>query len=103
MADNKSIKIGRLITDKNNTRQMVLYYYVNDGQITPDQIDLRKKVVLKRLQFKRTSAAFIRILMPIYHNMENTQIILDEFLRTTLPAVIEYTDTKYASREVVLE
>lgn len=92
--NSQDYQIGRLLVERNNQRLLVLYYFNNDGYITPSQTKLRTKILLKRLRFKRTSAAFVRLMMPINKSQEHTRAVLEEFLRATFPAVMEYTDTK---------
>ena len=91
---NRGIRIGRLVTEKLRLNQLVFYYYINDGYITPNQTDLRKKIIIKRMKMQRTSAAFIRVMMPIIKDRKDTAKTLEEFVKTSLPLVIEYTDTK---------
>ena len=65
--------IGKLLVEWNKVRLLVLYYFVNDSYITPNQAKLRTRILLKKLQFKRTSAAFVRLMMPIIKNQEYIQ------------------------------
>jgi EpsI family protein len=85
--------IGKLLVEKSNVRSLVLYYFINDSYITPSQTKLRARILLKRLQFKRTSAAFVRLMMPIIKNQEYTREVLEKYLRAIFSFVIEYTDT----------
>lgn len=91
---NRDFTIGKLLANRLSAQHMVLYYYISDGFLTANQIELRKHIVFKRLKFKRTSAAFIRIMMPIIKDKAETLKTLEDFVRLTLPFVIEYTDTK---------
>ena len=86
--------IGKLLVERNKVRLLVLYYFINDSYITPNQVKLRKRILLKRLQFKRTSAAFVRLMMPIIKNQEYTRKALERYLRDIFPIVMEYTDTE---------
>jgi len=86
--------IGKLLVERNKVRLLVLYYFINDSYITPNQVKLRKRILLKRLQFKRTSAAFVRLMMPIIKNQEYTRKVLERYLRDIFPIVMEYTDTE---------
>ena len=90
----QSYEIGRIVAVKNGMRLLVLYFFANDGYITASQSQVRAQVLLKRLQFKRTSAAFVRVMSAITKNEEHASALLKEFLITTLPLVIEYTDTQ---------
>jgi len=86
-------QIGKLLVERNGQRSLVLYYFVNDGYVTPSQTELRIRVLLKRLRFKRTSAAFVRLMMPITKSREITRGILETYLKQTLPIIKEYTAT----------
>ena len=91
---NHDFTIGKLLANKLSVQSLVLYYYISDGYLTADQIEIRKHVAFKRLKLKRTSAAFIRIMMPIIKDRTETLKTLEDFVKTTLPVIIEYTDTK---------
>ena len=86
-------QIGELVVERNNKRSLVLYYFINDGYVTPSQTKLRTKILLKRLTFKRTSAAFVRLMMPITKSREYTKGVLEVYLKKTLPIITEYTAT----------
>lgn len=85
--------MGKLLTNKLSIQHMVLYYYISDDFLTANQIELRKHIILKRIKFKRTSAAFIRIMMPIIKDRTETLKTMEDFVKNSLPFVIEYTDT----------
>jgi EpsI family protein len=99
MDDGNVYKISKLVTDKYNKRTIVLYYYLTDGAVAESQTQVRKKVILKRLQFKRTSAAFIRIMMTVNDNEDQTLDTLERFFKLTLPASIEYTNTPLSAKD----
>lgn len=92
--DRGLIKIGRLITDQYESQTIVLYYYISDGFITADQKEVRMHVLKTRLQFKRTSAAFVRIMSPLKGSKKRTIQKMELFLKDTLPTIIDYTKTK---------
>ena len=89
----QDLRIGRIIAERDNTNLLVLYYFVNDGYITPSQVGLRASVLMKRLRFQRTSAAFIRIMAPIKKEQGDTLKVLEQFLRTSLLEVNRHTNT----------
>ena len=96
---NKQIyRIGRIIADRYTHKNIVLYYYVSDGYISGNQIEIRKHVMMKRLSFKRASAAFVRIMMPVENKLEVTNAILEDFFLKTLDDVVKYTDTNIAMK-----
>ncbi len=85
--------IIELIVDFNGMKQLVLYYFDVDGEITTSQYAIRWVVLARRLKFKRTSAAFIRLMTPIESGSNETDAInkLISFLnafQTELPSYI---------------
>jgi len=86
-------QIGRLLVERNSRRSLVLYYFITDGYVTPSQTELRTKILLKRMHFKRTSAGFVRLMMQITKSQEYTKGVLEKYLKLTLPIIKEYTDT----------
>jgi len=93
LANNKTYKIGRLRTVKQNADRTVLYYYISDGYITGSQVKLRKHILKRSLQLKRISAAFVRIMKTIKLDEETDNKVIEEFFKDTLPVVIEFTKT----------
>lgn len=91
----QNINVGRIVTEKFLSQYLVLYYYINDGYITGNQIDLRRNVIKKRLMFQRTSAAFVRIMMPVTGSQENSEQLIEDFLELTLPLVDKYTASDF--------
>jgi len=96
---NQIYKIGRIITDRNISNYLVLYYYICDGYISGDQVEIRKHVMMKRLSSKRTSAAFIRIMMSVENELEDANAILEDFFIKTIDPVTKYTNTKHIIEE----
>ncbi len=89
----KEYKIGKFITNLGGARSLVLYFFDVDGYITTSQVDIRLRVLLKRLAFKRTSASFVRIMAPIKTDEAHTMKICLDFLRDIFPFVPQYTYT----------
>lgn len=89
----KDYVIGKLRVGMNNNDQLVLYFFDVDGFITTSQSDIRFKVLMKRMQFKRASASFIRIMAPIETNEQDTMKAELEFLKNIYPLLPEYTHT----------
>ena len=100
MPNSQEESIGRLLVEKGGQKSLVLYYFINDGYITPDQTKLRAMIMLRRLQFKRTSAGFIRLMTPVVSSEEHAAAVLGEFLEETLGLVTDYTSTQSAKERV---
>lgn len=98
-SENNVYRISKLITEKYNNRTVVLYYYLVDGSLFSNPIQVRKQVMFNRLKLKRASAAFIRIMMPVKDDVYQAVDILEEFFKQTLPVSIEYTKTPSLNRK----
>jgi EpsI family protein len=91
--------IGRIIAESGGTRLLVLYYFITDGYVTPNQTDLRKRILLRRIgNLKRTSAAFVRLMIPIAQSEQRARDVLLDFMRTVFPYTLEFTDTATIKR-----
>jgi EpsI family protein len=90
----KDYVIGKLKVEFNNNHQLVLYFFDVDGFITTSQSQIRLRVLMNRMQFKRTSAAFIRIMAPILISEEETMRAELDFLKVIYPLLPEYTYTE---------
>jgi EpsI family protein len=87
------IKIARLIVDDGRDKKNVYYFYFNDGFVTYNQTILRLKVFLKRIRLQRTSAAFIRIIVPFNSDKKYAENEVKKFLINFYPKFIEYLKT----------
>ncbi len=90
----KEYEIGKLISDINGNRSMVLYYYAQDGYITISQSELRLRAFLKRLKYQRASTSFIRLMAPISISEKDTLDSLVSFLELIHPILPHYTNVK---------
>lgn len=83
--------VGKLIVENNGAKQLVIYFFDEDGYITVSQSALRMRVLLRRLQFKRSSASFIRIMAPIVGGEEETMDMVKKFINDSYPLIPRYT------------
>jgi EpsI family protein len=95
----REYEVNRLMVESNHMRQMVLYFYDEDGYITTSQSALRWRVLLKRLQFKRSSVSFIRLMAPIPVSEKETLDAMQVFLSAVYPFIPEYTYIDRISRK----
>jgi len=93
--DNIKYTLGELYVEKGNKKQLVYYYYINEGNVTPNQISLRKNIIKQKLMLKRTSAAFVRIMTSINVSEEEAGKRLSNFFKITIRKVNKYTATRY--------
>jgi hypothetical protein len=72
---------------------LLLYFFDVDGYITTRQSMIRISALKRRLQFKRASATFIRLMAPILNDQEEALQTLLSFLDVMYPILPEYTYT----------
>jgi EpsI family protein len=96
--DSKEYRLGRILAERSGTRFLVYYFFSSDGYVTPDIADLRKRVLLRRIGFNRTSAGFVRFMIPIRDNEARTKALLLDFMKAVFPATLEFTHTGNISR-----
>lgn len=86
-------RVVKMIVEINNQKQLLIYFFDVDGFITTSQSMIRLESLIKRFQFKRTSATFVRIMAPIKESQEETMKVLMRFLKDLYPVLPDYTYT----------
>jgi EpsI family protein len=88
-------EINKLVVNYNNIKQLVLYFFDVEGKVTTRQSIIRLNILKRRLEFKRASATFIRLMAPINNNEEKTTKEILDFLNSIYPllSLYTYTDT----------
>jgi EpsI family protein len=93
ISSGEKFPLGKMIVERGDQKFIVLYYFINDGFVTHNQILLRTKIMNKRLKLKRTSAAFIRLMISIPDDKEKSRRILEKFFEESIEIIINYTNT----------
>jgi EpsI family protein len=63
--ERRTIQVNRLIFQKNDVRQIVLYWYQSAGRIVQSEYAQRIYLVLDALFFNRTDGALVRVSAPL--------------------------------------
>jgi EpsI family protein len=84
-------EINKLVVNYNNSKQIVLYFFDVDGKITTSQSIIRLNILKRRLEFKRSSATFVRLMTPIENNEEEITKEMLDFLNSIYPLLPLYT------------
>jgi EpsI family protein len=92
--------IVELIVDFNGVKQLVLYYFDVEGKITTSQSVIRWTVFLRKLAFRRTSAAFIRLMTPLESDNDKAQATkrLISFINAVQSELPQYAYTDNAAK-----
>jgi EpsI family protein len=94
----KYYNIGRLIVDFKGSKDLVLYYFDVEGNITTNQSAIRLHVLARRLLFKRSSASFVRLITRINTTEEAAFEEIQNFLRIMFPMTAQFTYTDFINR-----
>jgi EpsI family protein len=86
-------EVVKMIVEINNQKHLLLYFFDVDGFITTSQEKIRLESFNRRLQFKRSSATFVRIMAPLETDEAETMPVLLRFLNDVYPFLPEYTYT----------
>jgi EpsI family protein len=89
----RDYEINKLIVNYNNVKQLVLYFFDVDGEITTSQSVIRLNILKRRLELKRASATFVRLMAPIENNEKKISEEMLDFLNAFYPLLPLYTST----------
>lgn len=89
----RDYEFGRLLVKQNDAEHLVLYFFDADGAITLSQTALRLKILSRKLLFKRGSASFVRLMVPVKGDQDAALSQMREFLDELFPLLPEYTHT----------
>jgi EpsI family protein len=91
-------RIGRIVANIASSDQLALYFFDVDGTITTSQSGIRMNVLRKRLVFKRGSASFVRVMIPVGANRQKAEAELADFLQAVYTVLPDYTWTEKVLR-----
>ena len=86
-------EVVQMTVEIDDQAYLLLYFFDVDGYITTRQSMIRISALKRRLQFKRASATFIRLMAPILNDQEEALQTLLSFLDVMYPILPEYTYT----------
>jgi len=93
-------EVVKMVVEVNDKKQLLIYFFDVDGFITTKQSMIRLESLMKRLQFKRSSATFVRLMAPIETSEQETMKTLLNFLQRMYLILPEYTYTYAIFRSV---
>ena len=86
-------EVVKMIVEVNNQKQLLIYFFDVDGYITTSQSMIRLQSLKKRLQLKRTSATFVRLMAPLEGSQDDSMKVLLGFLNEIYKVLPDYTYT----------
>jgi EpsI family protein len=85
-----SLKVNRYLIQKDQYQQLVLYWYVSNGQAVASEIDAKLQLVKNAIVYNRTDGALIRITSPVSGSMQETFERQIEYVRAMYPILGEF-------------
>jgi EpsI family protein len=89
----RDCEINKMVVNYNSIKQLVLYFFDVEGKITTSQSIIRLNILKRRLEFKRGSATFVRLMSPIETNEEKITNEMLDFLSSIYPLFPLFTST----------
>jgi EpsI family protein len=86
----KTIKIARLLLDKDGQKQVVYYWFQSRGRIISSEYMQKIWLVLDSITKKRTDGSFVRLIAPIIKNQAATEFLLTQFADEVYPVLNQF-------------
>jgi len=85
------IRVIKLILEKGNQRQLVLYWFQSRGRFIASEYMQKIYLVIDSITKHRSDGSFVRLLSPVIDGNENkTSENMKDFARLLLPILQEY-------------
>jgi EpsI family protein len=87
----KKIKVIKLLLEKDNQKQVVLYWYQSNGRFISSEYAQKIYMVVDSITKHRTDGSFVRLISPVQNNDEEAAIKhLKDFAVELIPVLKEY-------------
>jgi EpsI family protein len=87
----KKIKVIKLLLEKDNQKQVVLYWYQSNGRFISSEYSQRMYMVIDSITKHRTDGSFVRLISPVQNNDEEAAVKhLKDFTVELIPVLKEY-------------
>jgi EpsI family protein len=81
----RSIKVNRLVFQKDGVRQVVLYWFQSAGRIVHSEYAQRIYLVTDAILHRRTDGALVKVTAPVMGNFDQLREEQNEFIRQIYP------------------
>lgn len=86
----KTIKIARLLLNKDGQKQVVYYWFQSRGRIINSEYMQKIWLVLDSITKKRTDGSFVRLIAPVLKNETETELLLTQFADEVYPVLNQF-------------
>ncbi len=86
----KTIKIARLLLNKDGQKQVVYYWFQSRGRIISSEYMQKIWLVLDSITKNRTDGSFVRLIAPVIKNETETEVLLSQFADEVYPILNQF-------------
>ena len=86
----KTIKIARLLLNKDGQKQVVYYWFQSRGRIISSEYMQKIWLVLDSITKSRTDGSFVRLIAPVIKNEADTERLLTQFADDIYPILNQF-------------
>lgn len=86
----KTIKIARLLLNKDGQKQVVYYWFQSRGRIISSEYMQKIWLVLDSITKNRTDGSFVRLIAPVIKNETETEVLLTQFADEVYPTLNQF-------------
>lgn len=86
----KTIKIARLLLNKDGQKQIVYYWFHSRGRIISSEYMQKIWLVLDSITKNRTDGSFVRLIAPVIKNEADTEVLLTQFADEVYPVLNQF-------------
>jgi EpsI family protein len=86
----KTIKIARLLLNKDGQKQVVYYWFQSRGRIISSEYMQKIWLVLDSITKNRTDGSFVRLIAPVMKNEADTERLLTQFADDIYPILNQF-------------
>jgi EpsI family protein len=82
--------INRYVLQKDNSQQVVSYWYQSRGQVVAKEIDAKLQLITNAIRHNRTDGALVRVTSPVRDSVNETFARQVEYIRALQPLLNEF-------------
>jgi EpsI family protein len=90
VAPNEAVAVNRYLIQKDQHQQLATYWYYSQGVPVASEVDAKLLGIKNAILHDRTDGALIRLLSPIYGNVEQTFEMQVAYIKVMYPQLRQY-------------
>ena len=86
----EGITVNRYVLQKDNSQQVVTYWYQSRGQVIAKELDAKLQLISNAIMHNRTDGALVRVTSPVTTTVDETFARQVEYIRALRPLLNEF-------------